>query len=109
METATSSRLTLAHEATIQTATLLHAQALDALARPGTVLVDCADVELMDASAIQVLLALERALAARERRMAVTRVSAAAADAMRLAGFEPARVDTPNASGRSAPEDSSAS
>jgi|GEM_PF-3631794 len=70
-------RLLLRGRVTVALAARLHRAALDLVARPGRATVDCSAVEQFDVSAVQILMCLDRALAGRGNRGALTGLPAA--------------------------------
>lgn len=80
-------RLDLAGRVTAADAARLHAAARAAAARGGDVRVGFARAEHVDASAVQIVLALGRDLAGRGKRCDVADVPAAVGEVFRLAGL----------------------
>lgn len=87
-------RLDLGGRVDIAEVRTLHARARAAYDQPGDVLVDWRDVELLDAAALQVVLALHQALAAAGRRLVVTPPPPPVAETLALAGVT--RTFTPH-------------
>jgi anti-anti-sigma regulatory factor len=85
---ASGSALVLRGRVTVEHARLLHERAVELRLAAGPVAVDCADVERLDASALQVLLALRVALLAAGRHLVLEHVPAALDATLRLAGAE---------------------
>lgn len=93
-DTPDGTRLLLRGRVTVSAAARLHRAALELVARPGRATVDCSEVSQLDVSAIQILMCLDRALAARGQRGALTGLPpAVGADfaLLGLGGAEPPR------------------
>lgn len=82
-----SLRLVLAGRLTVADAAQLHRIARDLSGRGTDLTICCAAVEYLDASAIQLVLALGRALTTRGRRCDVTGVTGPLANLFRLVGL----------------------
>jgi len=86
-ESSGSLRLALAGRLTVADAGRLYQIARDASARGTDLTICCAAVEYLDASAVQLVLALGRSLTASGRRCDVTGVTGALANLFRLVGL----------------------
>jgi len=82
-------RLTLRDRVTIADASTLHTEALRAASAAGDVTVDAADLLVLDTAAAQVLIALQRALAARGHQLAWTGLSESPARHLARGGLLP--------------------
>lgn len=83
---AAGAALVLRGRVTVEHARVLHERAAEVRLAGGDVAVDCADVERLDASALQVLLALRAALEVAGRGLVLEHVPAALDGMLRLAG-----------------------
>lgn len=78
--------LALRGRVTVSAAGRLHRAALELVERPGRATVDCSELTQLDASALQILMCLDRALAARGNRGALTGLPPAVAADLALLG-----------------------